>query len=213
MASGDEGVLTLSIGMRVSPEPAGIELLRRYNVALNYAINKILSLNLKTIRDVHRELYRELREWFGLPSRIALDCYRDALANAKAWRNNPHRGRRPKVKKLSMLLHQGSGYRVEDGYVEIIGGIRLKIIGWDRRYDQYENREARLVYREGRMILWISKRILRPKQYKPRDVIAIDINERKIVYGDDEINKDIDTAIDRAYKWKVLAESLQRRYS
>ena len=54
MASGDEGVLTLSIGMRVSPKPAGIGLLRRYNVALNYAINKILSLNLKTIRKDHQ---------------------------------------------------------------------------------------------------------------------------------------------------------------
>jgi hypothetical protein len=52
-----------------------------------------------------------------------------------------------------MLLHYGSGYRIEDGYVEIIGGIRMKIIEWDRRYDQYENREARLVYREGKLIL------------------------------------------------------------
>jgi hypothetical protein len=52
-----------------------------------------------------------------------------------------------------MLLHRGSGYRVKEGYVEIIGGIRLKIISWDRRYDQYENREARPVYRGGRMIL------------------------------------------------------------
>ena len=34
-----------------------------------------------------------------------------------------------------------------------------------------------------------------------------------IVYGGDRINRDIDTAIDRAYKWKVLAESLQGRYS
>jgi IS605 OrfB family transposase len=99
------------------------------------------------------------------------------------------------------------------GYVEIIGGIRLKIIGWDRRYDEYENREARLVYREGKMILWISKRIPRPKQYKPRDAIAVDINERKIVYGDDKINKDIGTAVDRAYRWKILAENLQRKYS
>jgi len=213
MPAGDEGVLTLSIGVRVSPEPGAIELLRRYNVALNYAINKILSLNLKTIREVHKELYRELREWFGFPSRIAIDCYRDALANARAWRNNPKKGKRPRVKKLSMLLHPGSGYRIEDGYVEIIGGIRMKIIGWDRRYDDYENREARLVYREGEMVLWISKRIPRPEQYKPRDVIAIDINERKIVYGNHEINKDIGTAVDRAYKWKVLAESLQRRYS
>jgi hypothetical protein len=62
-----------------------------------------------------------------------------------------------------MLLHPGSGYRIKDGYVEIIGGIKLKIIGWDRRYNEYENREARLVYKEGKMILWISKRIPRPK--------------------------------------------------
>ncbi len=142
MASGVEGLLTLSTAMWVSPEPGAIELLRRYMIALNYAINNILSLDLKTIKDAHRELYRELREWFGLPSRIALDCYRDALANARAWRNNPEKGKRPRVKKLSMPLHQGSGYRIKEGYVEIIGGIKLRIIGWDRRYDEYESGKA-----------------------------------------------------------------------
>jgi len=64
MASGGEGLLTISIGVRVSPEPGAIELLRRYNTALNYAINKILRLDLKKIGDVHSVLYRELGEWF-----------------------------------------------------------------------------------------------------------------------------------------------------
>jgi len=117
------------------------------------------------------------------------------------------------VRKLSMLLHPGSGYRVKDGYVEIIGGVKLKIIGWDRRYDQYENGEARLIYRDNKMMLWISKKIPRPEPYKPRDAIAVDINERKIVYGDDRINKERDTEIDEAHRWKLLAESLQKRYS
>ncbi len=126
MSAGDEGFLTLSIGVRVSPEPAGIELLRRYNVALNYALQRMLSLDLRGLKDVHNALYRGLREWFGLPSRIAIDCYRDVLANAKAWRNNPRKGKRPRVKRLSMLLHPGSGYRIEDGYVEIIGGLGLR---------------------------------------------------------------------------------------
>ena len=112
-----------------------------------------------------------------------------------------------------MLLHQGSGYKVKEGYVEIIGGIRLRIIGWDRRYDDYENGEARLVYRGGKMMLWISKRIPKPQPYQPRDVIAVDINERKIVYGDHVINEEIDTGIDRARRWKLLAESLQKKYS
>jgi putative transposase len=213
MASGGEGLLTISIGMEVSPEPGAIELLSRYNVALNYAINKILRLNLKKIGEIHNALYRELREWFGLPSRIALDCYRDAIANANAWRNNPRRGRRPRVRKLSMLLHPGSGYRVKDGYVEIIGGVKLKIIGWDRRYDGYENGEARLVYRDNKMMLWISKKIPKPEPYKPRDVIAVDINERKIVYGDDKMNKERDTKIGEAHRWKKLAENLQKKYS
>jgi putative transposase len=117
------------------------------------------------------------------------------------------------VRKLSMLLHPGSGYRVKDGYVEIIRGVKLKIIVWDRRYDQYENGGARLVYRGDRMMLWISKKMPRPEPYKPRDVIAIDINERKIVYGDDRINKEGDTKIGEAHRWKKLAENLQKRYS
>jgi IS605 OrfB family transposase len=102
---------------------------------------------------------------------------------------------------------------VKEGYMEIIGGIRLRIIGWDKRYDDYENGEARLVYRDNKMILWISKRIPKPQPYQPKDAIAVDINERKIVYGDAKINKEIDTGIDRAHRWKLLAESLQKRYS
>jgi putative transposase len=63
------------------------------------------------------------------------------------------KGGRPRVRKLSMLLHPGSRYRVKEGFVEIIGGIRLKIIGWDRRYNSYENGEAKLVYRDNKMML------------------------------------------------------------
>ena len=47
MPAVNEGVLTLSVAVRVSPEPAGIEPLKTYRTALNYALNKILSLNLK----------------------------------------------------------------------------------------------------------------------------------------------------------------------
>jgi len=52
MATGDEGVLTLSIGVRISPEPAALELLHRYRDALNYAINS---------------MYNALRVWGLMP--------------------------------------------------------------------------------------------------------------------------------------------------
>ena len=53
----------------------------------------------------------------------------------------------------------------------------------------------------------------KPQPYKLRNAIAMDINERKIVYGDDGINKERDTKIDRAHRWKKLVEDLQRKYS
>jgi hypothetical protein len=114
MPAGGKGMLTLSIAIRVSPEPAGIELLKRYNVALNYTINKIPSLSLRSIEKVHNALYRELREWFDLPSRVAIDRYRDALANANAWSNNPKKGRKPKVKSYlcSYTQDQGIGLKM-----------------------------------------------------------------------------------------------------
>jgi len=213
MASGGEGVLTLSVGVRVSPEPEAIGLLERYRLALNYAVNKILRLNIRSIKNAHRELYRELIEWFGLPSRVAVDCYRDALANAKAWRNNPNRGKRSRIKSLSMLLHHGSGYRIRDGYVEVIGGIKLRIIGWDKRYDHYENREARLVYKDGKMILWISKKAPKLSKYAPRGVLAVDINEKHVVVGNNRVEQRFETAVERALHYKRLAERLQKKYS
>ena len=69
MATGDEGFLTLSIGVRVSPEPVVIELLHRYKNALNYAISIILDNNLKTLKQAHDFLYKDLVERFNLPSR------------------------------------------------------------------------------------------------------------------------------------------------
>ncbi|BDR93203.1 hypothetical protein [Vulcanisaeta souniana] len=44
-----------------------------------------------------------------------------------------------------MWLTPGDGYRVRDGYVELTGGFRLRVVGWDRRYDQYESGEASLI--------------------------------------------------------------------
>jgi len=112
-----------------------------------------------------------------------------------------------------MLLHQGSGYRVKDGHVEIAGGVRLKVIGWDRRYDNYESGEARLTYKGGKMVLWVSKRIPKPESYIPRDVVGVDVNEENIVYGDESINEEKSTGIGRAERFKVLAELLQKKYS
>jgi hypothetical protein len=40
----------------------------------------------------------------------------------------------------------------------------------------------------------------RPDPYQPKDVIAVEVNERKMVYEDHMINKEKGTEIDRAYR-------------
>jgi len=218
---GGEGFLTLTVSVRVSPEPQVVELLKRYRGALNYAIRWIVENSVKTgkgyrvpsLSKIHRALYEKLKS-YGLPSRIALDCYREALAIAKSYLGNGANGRIPRVKTLRMWLAPHKGYRIREGYVEIIGGYRLRIIGWDRRYDNYENREARLVYRnDGRMFLMVTKRIPKPEAVTPRWVLAVDVNERYIYYGNRFFVDRIGTAIDRAIHYRKLAENLQKKYS
>jgi len=217
MPAGGEGELTLTVMMRVSPEPeqrqAILDLMRRYRDALNYSVRAVIANRALSFGKAHKLLYKDLRERYGLPSRAALDCFREAIAIAKAWLRNPKRGDMPTVKGLSMWLTHEQGYRVKGDYVELIGGYRLRVIGWDRRYDDFPNREARLVFRDGEFTLYIFKRAPRPAKYAPKGVLAVDVNEGQIVVGNSSVEQRIETPVERALRYRRLAERLQGKYS
>jgi len=217
MPAGGEGALTVTVRMKVSPEPeqeeAILDLLRRYRDALNYSIRVIIANKAVSLGKAHKLLYKELRERYGLSSTIAVGCYRDAIAIAKSWLRKPKRGKVPMVKRLSMWLKQEQGYRVKDDHVELAGGYRLRVIGWDRRYDDFPNREARLVFRDGEFTLYITKQVPRPAKYAPKGVLAVDINEKQIVVGNSRVEIRVETPIERALYYRRLAERLQEKYS
>jgi len=104
MSSGGEGVLTLTVRVRVSPEPEVLDLLKRYRDALNHSIRVIVESKALSLGKTHQLLYSTLKERFSLPSRIAQDCYREALAIARSWLRNPRRGNIPRVETLRMWL-------------------------------------------------------------------------------------------------------------
>jgi IS605 OrfB family transposase len=97
--------------------------------------------------------------------------------------------------------------------VELIGGYRLRVIGWDRRYDNFPNREARLVFRDGRFDLYVTKRVPRPAKYAPKGVLAVDVNERQVVVGNSRVEQRIETPVERALRYRRLAERLEEKYS
>jgi hypothetical protein len=209
---GSEGFLTLTIKMRVRPEPGCeeelVDLLKRHRDALNHSVEKIVEEKATSLSRAHALLYRELKEAFYLPSRIAMDCYREALSIAKSWLSNPNKGTMPKAKTLRLWLTPSLSYRIKGNYVEVLGGYRLRIVGWDRRYDQYPSGEARLMYKEGKFFLMIFKRVPRPSKYTPKGVVAVDVNEKEIVFGNGTIEERRETAIERALHYKKLAEKL-----
>ncbi|ESQ20713.1 MAG: transposase, IS605 OrfB family, central region [uncultured Acidilobus sp. CIS] len=217
MPAGGEGALTLTVRMKVSPEPESeqtvLDLLRRYRDALNYSIRVIIANKALSLSKAHKLLYKELRERYGLSSTIAVGCYRDAIAIAKSWLRNSKRGKVPTVKSLRMWLKSEDGYRVKGDRVELIGGYRFKVIGWDRRYDNYPNREARLVFREGKFTLYVYKQMPRPARYAPKGVLAVDVNEKQVVVGNSSVEVRVETPIERILRYRRLAERLQEKYS
>ncbi|WP_448577151.1 RNA-guided endonuclease TnpB family protein [Thermosphaera sp.] len=217
MPSGNEGALTLTIKMRVIPEPDShqelLDLMKRYRDALNYSIRVIIDSKALSLGKAHKLLYNTLKERFDLPSKIAQDCYREALAIAKSWLRSPNRGRVPTARNPRLWLTHGKSYRVYGDRIELLGGLRLRIIGWDGRYDGYPNGDVRLVYRSGKFILYISKRVPRPAKYAPREVLAVDINEKYVVVGNSRFEYRFETAVERALWYKQLAERLQKKYS
>ncbi|MFP3209827.1 MAG: transposase, partial [Nitrososphaeria archaeon] len=122
MPAGGEGELTLTVRMRVSPEPEGqralLALMRRYRDALNYSVRTVIASRALSLTKAHWLLYKDLRERYGLPSRVAQDCYREAIAIAKSWLRNPRRGKVPTARGLSMWLTHEQGYRVKGDHVE-----------------------------------------------------------------------------------------------
>jgi putative transposase len=217
MSSGREGQLTLTIWMRVSPEPnlsqAILGLMRRYREAHTYAVRLVIENRALSLSKAHRLLYDTLKERFGLPSKAAIDCYREAIAIAKSWLNNPNRGRVPRTKTLRIWLTNKYSYRVKDGYVELLGGYKLRIIGWDKRYDVYPSGDATLLFKDSKFILGISKRVPKPAKYVARGVLAVDVNKKHIVVGNSQHEHRFETAVERAQHYKRLAENLQKRYS
>jgi len=166
---------------------------------------------------VHEELYTRLREEYNLPSKVAEDCYRDALSVYKGWYNNPRRGRFPRVYRPTVWLTPKASYNVdfEAMTVRIASVGDLQILGYPRNLGEYANwrmKEARLVVKDGKAFLKVVFEKLLEK-VEVKESVAVDINMSEIVVGKDDISYvRIPTRLNEVHHWKSLAESLQRKY-
>jgi IS605 OrfB family transposase len=165
---------------------------------------------------IHKELYNILKS-YNLSSKIAEDCYRNAISIYKGWYNNPNKGRFPRIFKPTIWLTPRLSYNVnfEKMIVKISKIGEFKILGYPRNYKEYlswEMKEARLVFNNGKAFLKIVFEKFAQK-IKPKGSIAVDINMKAIVIGKDDNNYvKIPTRINEMHHYKSLAESLQIKY-
>jgi len=208
--------LIATVKAKVEPTPELVELLRRYRDGLNMAIRWAVEWarakgRLPTLLEAHKALYKTLRA-MGLPSYVATACYRGALAVVKSYLVSGARGNTPVVESLQMWLHRDA-YSVRDGYLYVTGGYKARVIGVEERYKECKWKEARLVYRGGYMYLYIAVEVPKPTPIEPRGVIAVDINERYVYYGNSQWIRKVETPMEKAVRLWRRAEGLKRKYS
>jgi len=208
--------LIATIRAKVEPTPELIELLKRYRDGLNMAIRWAVEVakakgRPPTLAEAYKTLY-ELLKALGLPAKIAQECYRETLAIVKSYMAKGTRGRMPVVESLHMWLRRDA-YSVRGNYLYVTGGYKAKIIGVEEKYREGKWRGATLVYRDGDMYLYIVVEVPKPTPIEPKGVIAVDINERYVYYGNSQWVKKVETPVEKAVRLRELAEKLQRKYS
>jgi len=222
MARRGNKAIRATVSMKIALSDSLLALVNNYVKALRYTLfwlkENVPNPNEKgVLGKVHKELYKKLREEYNLPSKVAEDCYRDALATYKGWYDNPKKGRFPRVYRPTVWLTPKASYNVdfEAMTVRIAGVGELPILGYPRNMKDYlswKMKEARLVIKDGKAFLKVV--FEKPlDNVEPKESIAIDINMAEVVVGKDD--KDyfrIPTRLEEAHQWKLLAENLQRKY-
>ncbi len=139
MARRGNKAIRATVSMKIAVSDSLLALVNNYVKALRFVLfwlkeNVPNPEEKGVLSKVHEELYEKLREEYNLPSKVAEDCYREALATYKGWYNNPKKGRFPRVYKPTVWLTPRASYNVdfEAMIVRIASVGELPILGYLR---------------------------------------------------------------------------------
>ncbi|MBP1448465.1 MAG: hypothetical protein JZD41_00375 [Thermoproteus sp.] len=204
--SPDEGALTRTIVLKVSPE--GDINFSKWKTAVNLVLKWLLKNKDKwnkskkgeytiSLNAVHQTWYKELREKFNFTSYQAIACIRQALAIAKSYMNNLNKGREPRLRKNVIWLKIDDIKDVNKEYVETSSYGKLVVEGYPATLDEvagWKRGEARLVKRGEEYYLHIPFEKKIELSRPSNNAIAVDINIKEVVYGDRSLERRDKTA-------------------
>ena len=139
MARRGNKAIRATVSMKIALSDSLLVLVNNYVKALRFTLfwlkENVLNPEEKgVLSKVHEELSERLRDEYNLPSKVAEDCCRDALATYKGWYNNPRKGRFPRVYKPTVWSTPKASYNVdfERKNVRIVSVGELPILGYPR---------------------------------------------------------------------------------
>jgi hypothetical protein len=96
-----------TVSMKIALSEPLLALVNNYLKALRFTLfwlkeNAPNPNERRVLSKVHEALYKEVREEYNLPQKVAEGCYGEALVNYKGWYNNPKKGRFPRVYKSTV---------------------------------------------------------------------------------------------------------------
>ena len=185
--------------------------------ATQYVIDALRELDkLPTINQAHRMYYKILRER-GFRAHHAKQIYKYALGIVKSAKKN--KGRKPVLKKLSTRLDKYDVKVDLENQVVVIKlrnkMFKIKLLhnkDYIRKFLGRKWYEVTIsIGKQGRIWMCIPFR-WDYEPYKPKRLISIDINLRKIVVYNGRRVRRINTRFTEALSLKIHAEKLQKKY-
>ena len=215
----------ITVQMKVAPSHEVKHLAYVYTRAKQLIVNWLVE-NKPSFKDgnellsiIHHEWYEKLKQ-MGLKSRLAEDCYRDAMNVYTSWLENPNKNKsKPKIKSVSVILTHKASYNLNLKRMKLsILGFKTPILGYSRtliQYKDYKIAEAKLVKRGRSWYLHTTfkkEKEKKKEELKPTGVVAVDINQDFITVGNDKTVVEIPTRLDDAYHYVLEAQKLQKKY-
>lgn len=169
------------------------------------------------IEILHNNWYTKLKQ-LGLPLALIFDCYRDAKNVYKSWLSLTRKKREyPRLKRVSVIFTPNVTYSFDREKIKLtMLGREIRVLGYGgnlRQYKDWEIAEARLLKKENGWYLHVTlQKENNQTEFKLKDAVAVDVNEDFTMVGNDKVVMQIETRVNDALHYIMLAQNLQRKY-
>jgi putative transposase len=176
---------SLSIRLEKEEDNVLLETMKRYNEACNFVAERAFVLKLRNKYKLHKVVYREIRECFGLSSQLAIRIISKVVESYK-------RNKKPSFKPFGAIQYDQRNFRISIDKLSIMtlqGRLKLATRLGDYQRQRWDRSKIKgqsdLIYKKGVFYLIVVQDVPEEKEYDPVGVLGIDLGIENIAIDSD----------------------------